>query len=492
MDGTEETMPGVIVTTAVRTGPTNAQTAATATMYVVGLTARGPDGSVHLITSLSDYQDIYGETTTAGFTYQTIETFFEEGGSRAYVSRVVGSTALEAELELENAAGTPVITLKSAGKGTWSHAGVLTAQVSQPTAESTFKIIVKLNGIAVFTGSTVSTVAAAVNEINNSAKAALYVTAEDEGETTIPDVVGASNFTGGEDDNSVVAADFVTAIDLFNEDLGPGAICAPGQTSSTVREALIAHAVAKGRIAILGFNVDTTVGDAVDEAAVYSTEDGAEYAGFFYPWVKIPNGQLTSTIPPDGYVCGKRASIHNAYGSWNPYAGERTQASFVISPVEPLSRTEADTLDDGFVNAIKVINGTIRIYGARSASDDTDNFRFLIAREVLNQVVFEAEIALEALLFLPIDGRRSTFSRVQATLTGIMERIRVGGGLFEAFDAFGKQIDPGYTVQVNDAINPLSQLSTGVIKAKVGARVSSIGDTIEVTITKSNLTTTLV
>jgi len=35
-------MPGVIVTTAVRTGPTNTQTAATATMFVAGLTERGP------------------------------------------------------------------------------------------------------------------------------------------------------------------------------------------------------------------------------------------------------------------------------------------------------------------------------------------------------------------------------------------------------------------------------------------------------------------
>ena len=157
-----------------------------------------------------------------------------------------------------------------------------------------------------------------------------------------------------------------------------------------------------------------------------------------------------------------------------------------------LSKSESESLDAGFVNAIKVISGTTRIYGARSASDDTDNFRFIISREVLNQVVHEAEIALEALLFLPIDGRRSTFSRVAATLTGIMDRIRVGGGLYEAFDAAGKQIDPGYTVQVNDAINPLTQLATGVIKAKIGARVSSIGDRIEVEITKSNLTSTLV
>jgi hypothetical protein len=484
-------MPGVIVTTAVRTGPTNTQTAATATMFLAGLTERGPDGTVHLITSLSDYQDIYGGVATAGYTHQTIETFFEEGGSRAYVSRVIGSDATESTLELDKTGAIGVITLTAAGKGTWSNGGVLQATVTQPTAGTSFKIAIALNGVTVFTTKTHTTVAAAVAEINNSATAALYVTAEDEGVSGIP-VAVTGNFAGGTDDATVVAADYVTAIGLFTEDLGPGAICAPGQTADAVREALMAHAKNRRRIAILGFENGTSVGTAVSEATSFSTDDGAEFAGFFHPWVKIPNGTLTSTIPPDGYVCGKRAAIHNAYGSWNPYAGERSQASFVISPVTPFSKSEADALDAGFVNAIKVINSTTRIYGARSASDDTDNFRFITAREVINQVVYEAENALEALLFLPIDGRRSTFARVQSTLTGIMERIRIGGGLYEAFDAFGKRLDPGYTVVVNDAINPLSQLATGVIKAKVGARVSSVGDTIEVEITKSNLTATLV
>ena len=57
-------MPGIIVTTGVRTGPTNAQTAATATMFVAGITTRGPDGTAHLVTSLSDFEDIYGGYTS--------------------------------------------------------------------------------------------------------------------------------------------------------------------------------------------------------------------------------------------------------------------------------------------------------------------------------------------------------------------------------------------------------------------------------------------
>ena len=64
--------------------------------------------------------------------------------------------------------------------------------------------------------------------------------------------------------------------------------------------------------------------------------------------------------------------------------------------------------------------------------------------------------------------------------------------LYEAFDAKGKRIDKGYTVQCDAAINPVTQLADGLVKAKVGLRVSSVGDKIEVDIVKSNLTNSVV
>jgi len=70
--------------------------------------------------------------------------------------------------------------------------------------------------------------------------------------------------------------------------------------------------------------------------------------------------------------------------------------------------------------------------------------------------------------------------------------VRIAGGLYEAFDANGKRIDYGYSVVVNDAINPVSQLAGGLVKAKVGVRVSAIGDQIQVDVTKSNLTASVV
>ena len=484
-------MPGIVVTTSVRTGPVNVQTSPTATMFVVGVTERGPDGSSHLVTSLSDFEDIFGGYVSSGYVHQTIETFFEEGGARAYVSRVVDEDAVEASLALSDGVGT-CINLLASGTGTWANSGGLTAEVEQPSASTNFRIKIRLNGDLVYTTSVNTTAEAAIEEINNSAVAALYLTAAAGASDGIPSVIAATNFAGGTNGSSLVDADVDTALATFTSNLGPGAVCAPGFVSEDVRNYLLSHAESNNRIAVMSFAKDTDVSTAISEAADHSGLSNAQYGAFFFPWVKIPNGSLTMTVPPEGYVCGTRARVHNAFGSWNPYAGERTEARFVTGVYNALSKSDADSLDTGFVNAIRVINDTVRIYGARSASEDTTNYRFIIAREVLNQIVHEAETALEALLFLPIDGRQSTFSRVQATLVGIMDRIRTGGGLYEAFNANGKQIDPGYTVQVNNANNPLSQLANGVIKAKVGARVSSIGDKIEVEITKSNLTSTLV
>ena len=144
------------------------------------------------------------------------------------------------------------------------------------------------------------------------------------------------------------------------------------------------------------------------------------------------------------------------------------------------------------MNVIRFINNSIRIYGARTLSNDTDNFRYINAQDVVNHVVVEAERALEDILFSVIDGRNRVFADVEARLIGILEPLRINGALYESFDQFGNRIDYGYTVKCDPSLNPLANLANGTVTARVGLRVSSVGDSIEVSIVKSNLTTSVV
>ena len=122
----------------------------------------------------------------------------------------------------------------------------------------------------------------------------------------------------------------------------------------------------------------------------------------------------------------------------------------------------------------------------------TEQWRFITAREVINYVVNQANIALEPLVFSTIDGRKTIYADITAALQSVLEPVRIAGGLYEGFNALGKRLDYGYTIKVDDSLNPLSQLESGLIKAQVGIRVSTVGDKITVNIVKSNLTTALV
>lgn len=482
-------MPGVVVTTAVRTGPTSVQVTPTATAFVAGVTSRGPSGSATLISSLDQYEEIYGGYTSSGYVHQTVKTFFEEGGARIYVSRATGAGADPATCALLDDDDETAITLTATGKGTWANSGGLEATVTVP-ASGSFYIDILLGGTRVYRTATYTTKADVLNEINNSATAALYVTATSTG-TLDPVAVVAQDFSGGDDGSTVVAADIVTALGDFTYDLGSGAVMAPGFYDATTVNALIAHANTNHRIALSSVAAGSTAGDAVEDTANYVGDAHSEHIAVYWPWIKVPNGSLTMTIPPEGFVAAKRAAVQNSRGVFYPYAGEAGSARYVVGLETSVSKEDTDTVDAGCVNAIRIIQGSLRVYGARSLSEDADNFRFITAQEVLNYIVYLAERDLESLVFQPIDGRKTIFARVASTLTAILDPIAKSGGLFAIYDVNGNEVDPGYSVIVSDALNPVTQLAEGKIVAKVGARVSGIGDKIEVEVTKSSLTTSL-
>lgn len=489
-------MPGIVISTAVRTGPTSANVTPTATAFFAGVAERGPSGTAQLISSFADYESVYGGFVASGYLHQSVKTYFEEGGSRCYISRVVADGSAKATKALLDGEATPAtaMTLTAAGVGTWANSGGMTVQVINNG--SAFRIVIALSGSTVFTSAYHSTVAAMVNEINNSSTAALYVTATDAGTLTLPATLAAANFSGGNDGTTVDGDNVVTALAAFVPDFGPGCVAAPGFSDASTYNGLIAHASTRNRIAILGFAEESSISDATTTAASYIGEDGGEeYAAFYHPWVKVPSSvssTLTETIPCEAFIAAKRAAVQNAFGAWYPYAGEQASAKYVVGLESSVSKDDVNTLYDGYVNALRVVNGTVRVYGTRTISTDETNYKFLNARETLNLIVDEAERSLESFLFKPIDGRKTLFAEVSSRLTGIMERLRGSGGLYELINANGDVLDTGYSVIVSDTINPLTQIAEGIVKAKIGARVSPIGEQIELEITKSTLTATLI
>jgi len=486
-------MPGVVISTAVRTGPSATTVRESSQLFVVGKAQRGPTDEAVLIESIADFEAKFGGYLSSSYLHPTVETFFEEGGTQCYVARTVGASATSGELELDDSSTVNVLTITANGPGTWS--ADVDVEVVEVSAGTSFKINIYYQDVLTYSTGTVTSVAQAAGRINLSAVATQYVSASaTEGATTLPVALAATALSTGAAGSTVVVGDYVESLDLFNGALGSGAVTCPEISNSTMHDALIAHANTNSRIAILHDVENATIANVQVTALALQGGDHAEHAALYYPWIEVPttiNG-VTRFIPPVGYVAAKRATAHNQTGSHVPAAGLLSASRFVAGVKTDIDKANGDTLDDAGVNAIRIIQNSVRIYGARSLSADDENFRYITAQDTVNHVVIEAGRSLEDLVFSTIDGRNTIFSAIESRLIAILSPLRDIGALFEAYDANGRKIDSGFTVRCDAKLNPVSQLAGGTVKAKVGLRVSSVGDKIEVDIIKSNLTASVV
>ncbi|KWW97400.1 hypothetical protein LI90_4372 (plasmid) [Carbonactinospora thermoautotrophica] len=482
-------MPGVIVRTATRSGPSTGLAPESARYFVAGLTERGSTTEPVRVRSMAEYEQMLGARVPYGTLYDDLKTYFEEGGAEAYVARVVGPAATVGKLTLNDRAGTPAPTLdiEAASPGAWS--ADLSVEVANGTAAGTYKLLVYWRGERVETWDNLTTPADAVTALAGSA----WVRAKDKGSPSSPPdnqpaILARTPLSAGDDDRAAVTATHVTdALARFGPELGSGAVACPGYTSAQVGEAVIAHCKANRRIGLLATAQSATVQDALNAAAEI-TADG-EHAGLFYPWITVPDGASgTRTISPEGYVAACRARAHTRVGPWRAPAGEIAQARYVLGPSVELTRAEGDQLDEGRVSAIRRIVGTTRLYGWRSLSADTANYGLLIGRDMLNYLAVEAERLLESFVFETIDGKGQMLGRVQSTLVGLLDPIRQAGGLYERIDDAGAVLDPGYSVDVGPAVNTVQSLAANEVRAVVAVRVSPVGTLIDLTITKAALT----
>lgn len=489
-------MPGVVVTTAVRTGATGAGEAAAAQWFAAGTAERGPTDAPVLVRGLSEYRTYFGDYVS-GNLYTHLQTFFEEGGNRAYVYRVTGANASAGFLTLEDELAVDTLQFTASSPGAWS--SQVEVEVVAGDAADTFKVQVSLKSELLYVSRDLLNPADAVNVINTSPVAHLVVVTDLSSASTAPDnnpaVLTATSLSTGYDGDSVVSQDYVDSLDMFAYDLGTGAVSIPGQTGSTIWTAIIEHAAANRRIALCAFGESDSATDVKSSVASMWSHASSDYAGFYFPWVKIPDpviSGLTQNQSPEAFAAAARSRTVVQNGPWIPGAGLVSEARFVTGLVSEVDTATGNSLDEKRINAIRKIGNSIRVYGARSASSDETNWRFLSNRDTVNYIVWGAEDRLEDYVFSTIDSRGALFARIESALIGLLDPIRINGGLYEAFDVDGNPVDGGYSVEVSSVNNPLEDLAAGKVSAEVAVRVSSVGDKIYVTVTKSNLSTSVV
>jgi len=93
----------------------------TSTAGFLGETERGPT-KPKLITSWLQFQRVYGSYFGSNnYLPYAVEGFFNNGGQRCYIAKVVGSGAASASVKLAEATGAAALTVEAVGEGTWGN-----------------------------------------------------------------------------------------------------------------------------------------------------------------------------------------------------------------------------------------------------------------------------------------------------------------------------------------------------------------------------------
>jgi hypothetical protein len=487
------TAPGITVTT-LNSQPPVVVPGPTGTWFVTGLSERGPLGSPVELHSMADYATFLGVRSGYASLYDALDLFFRDGGTHAYVSRVAGPGAATAELILSDRATTPqsTIRVRANSPGTWGNA--LKVEVQNGQGSNTYRLLVTYQGVLVETSPDLTSPADAVAWASRSA----YVAVVDLASVTaapnnIPATLAASFLASGADDNGgVVESTWTAALDAFPADLGPGQVSAPGRTTSAAYQALVNHAAARNRIALLD-GVDTATADTLVTAAQNAVAGGLDgsRAALLAPWITVPGistggplPALPRTVPPSALVAARIAATDVLTQNPNTAAaGTPNGASgYALGVTQVYTDADRGKLNTAGVDVVRNIASVVQLYGFRTLSNDPQWTQLGWSRLRMAIQNEGQQIAAAIAQFGTIDAKGQLLGRLNGHLAGMLQKYWQIGALY------GNTATEAFTVDTSASVNTVQTAAAGQVIAVLSIRRAAMAEFTRISIVNVPLT----
>lgn len=460
----------------------------TGVWFVAGLTAKGPVGEAVHIRNLPEFTRIFGSRVNYSGLYDALDIFFREGGTRAYVSRIVGPAATTASINLKSGV-TDVLRVEAIGPG---ESDLSIAVVAGSTAGSFAFVVTDGDDVEVLRSPAFNDTVTAAAWAETSDYIRLSVL--DEGN---PDVVGATALATATDDrDSITDDERIAALDAFTRQLGPGQVSIPGATTTAVHNALLNNAFITNRVALLdapNSSSDVSLIAAADAVRVENTDEVLSYGAMFGDWLRIPGlvRNTTRVVPPSAVVAGLISRSDAVTGNPNvPAAGRNGETRSVLGTVSPgWSDVNRESLNEAGVSTFRDVYGGIRLYGYRTLVDTgpgaDDSWLSLAAARLRMAIVNDSDAQGEAFVFAQIDGRRRKISEFGGALIGMLQRYYLLGALY------GETADEAFIVDVGPTVNTPETIADQQLRAAIGIRTSPFAEMVTIEIVKVSVTEAL-
>jgi Bacteriophage tail sheath protein len=376
---------------------------ATSITAFVGRALRGPVDEAETITSLGDFERIYGGLWLESNLGYAVEDFYRNGGSTAIVVRVHKTAGADDTASLALGSGSSEVLLHAVSPGAWG--SKLTAeiddQVSDPTDTTLFNLTVTdtgTNTVELFRNVSFAPGSARRYDLVLAGESSLVradTTLATAPQSAFPVTATATNggdgdpidstvFTGGTLRAQKHGLYALETADLVNLIVIPP-YTSSGEIDAGVMTDAIAYAAERRAMMIIDPPAAwTTVDNAVTGAESFlSSPNAAVYFPQLQEADPARGGQL-GTVAPSGAIAGVFARTDASRGVWKAPAGLGATVAGAQALSVALSDAEIGRLNPLGVNCLRSSPGAgITVWGARTRNGDdrlADQWKYLPVR----------------------------------------------------------------------------------------------------------------
>ena len=440
----------------------------------VGIAKRGKVGKAEYVTSWTDYVNKFAGGLNSPFFADSylglcIYSFFNNGGSRCYISRVAHNDVATATLSVTGTpasagATAPTILFSAKDEGEWAN-NLKVICTANTDFEGTYDLTFKL-------GSNVETITQLSNVEGNERYFVDYLKVFGSYAYVVTGTAlfafEEKTFTGGNDgEANVTDSDYLEALNVFDSVDDATIFAIPGQTSDALRTGFIDY-IDKHEFTVGILDAPMGTVTATD-MKILRKKINCERAILINTWHRV-NDPLSDvsgkyrTIPSSGAYAGIAARTIEKIGPWKAPAGTDAKVNGAIELVWDANKGDTDMMNPlGIVSIVTKPNYGIVVWGARSVSNDS-NYKYV--SDILMDIYLRrsVQLATQPFVFEPNegDGDANLWNRIIASCEGFLEYVRLQGGLK------GKTSAESYYVKCDAELNPEPMVQRGYCITEIG------------------------
>jgi uncharacterized protein len=510
------------------------QGVSTSTAAFIGVTQKGPvPGTIlpngrmaqpRMVTSITEFQRSYGGFLPESFLPYAVQAFFQNGGNRLYVVRIVGKgpssppssppgPSTGPAQRAVTAANAP-LAVAALSEGSWGNALSLSISASSDGDPNNFKLTVLydpgtgpapvetydrmtfLNGANLQLGAVnpAEYVRTAVNGRSEYVAITADVTTRPGNTTTSIKLANggdgptpqASDYIGAPAANNKVSGTGLYALDKITD---VSIIAIPGQGDPATVNAGIDYCKVSRPLQDCFFVADmgsvTSVSSArFDGAApsVFTREDAVAFAtsglggtpldksagdfgALYYPWIwstdPIGAGRNPKILlPPSGFIAGIYARIDNSRGVFKAPAGIEAGVAGALSVATTVSDVEQDTLNPISVNVVRTVPGSGFLVWGARTFGSDTSWRYIPVRRMAIFLRVSIYYGIQWAVFEPND--EPLWAELRLNIRSFMlTQFRAG-----AFQ--GSTPDDAFFVKCDSSTTTQQDIDNGLVNILVG------------------------